>query len=156
RAVPRLRRYNDAISPAVEAIVRRCLEPDPERRYRSARELREDLHRQLNHQPLRHTPEPSLLERMHKWVRRHPQITSLTTVSAMMVLLLLAVGALFLTHRQRLAQSEAVANLHGFRNDLTQARLLLQARTIDQQQQEQGTRQALAALGRFRLPDDSG
>jgi serine/threonine protein kinase/Flp pilus assembly protein TadD len=156
RAAPRLRRYNDAISPAAEAIVRRCLEPDPERRYQSARELREDLHDQLNHQPLRHTPEPSLGERLHKWVRRHPQIASLTTVTAVMVLLLLAVGALFLRHRQRLAQSEALANLHGFRNDLMQARLLLQARTIDQQQQEQGTRQALTALGRFGLPEDPG
>jgi eukaryotic-like serine/threonine-protein kinase len=40
---PCLRCWNKAISPAVESIVRHCLEPDPAKRYQSAHELREDL-----------------------------------------------------------------------------------------------------------------
>src|SRR4051794_27345845 len=40
---PSLRRWNRDVSPAVEAIIRHCLEPDTARRYRSARELKEDL-----------------------------------------------------------------------------------------------------------------
>ena len=50
------------MTPAVEAIVRRCLEPRPGRRYQSARELHEDLERHLDHRPLLHTPEPSWRE----------------------------------------------------------------------------------------------
>ncbi len=73
---PRLRPWNRAISPAVEAIVLRCLAPNPSRRYQSARDLAEDIHRQLENCPLRHAPEPSLRERLGKWLRRHPSLKS--------------------------------------------------------------------------------
>jgi serine/threonine protein kinase len=56
RQPPPLSQSNRQVTPAVDAIVRRCLQPDPRRRYRSARELQEDLDRQRNHLPLRHTP----------------------------------------------------------------------------------------------------
>jgi serine/threonine protein kinase len=72
---PSLRAANPAVSPAVEAIVRRCLEPDRERRYPSARALAEDLDRHLDDLPLRHTREPSRCERLSKWARRHPCLT---------------------------------------------------------------------------------
>jgi tetratricopeptide (TPR) repeat protein len=84
---------NPALSPAVESIVRKCLDPDPARRYQSARDLREDLERQLADRPLRHAPEPSLRERAGKWVRRHPRLSSSTTVAAVAVVVLLACAA---------------------------------------------------------------
>ena len=40
---PRLTPLNPAVTPAAEAIVRRCLQSDPARRYSSARELAEDI-----------------------------------------------------------------------------------------------------------------
>ncbi|MGL4464157.1 MAG: serine/threonine-protein kinase, partial [Planctomycetia bacterium] len=40
---PRVRTLQPAASPAVEAIVRKCLQPDPARRYQTAGELAEDL-----------------------------------------------------------------------------------------------------------------
>src|SRR5262249_60409838 len=49
RRVPRLRPFNRNVSPAVEAIVRRCLEPDPRHRYGAAHDLREDIERHLAH-----------------------------------------------------------------------------------------------------------
>src|SRR5262249_852255 len=64
---PRLRPHNPAVSPAVESAVRHCLEPDPARRYQSARQLQEDLQRHLDHLPLAHAPEPSPRERLAKW-----------------------------------------------------------------------------------------
>jgi serine/threonine protein kinase/tetratricopeptide (TPR) repeat protein len=82
---PRLRRMNPAISPAAEAIVRRCLEPDPERRYPSAAALREDLERHLRNEPLKHTAEPSYRERLKKWSRRHPRLSSGSTVGIVAV-----------------------------------------------------------------------
>src|SRR5262249_41485061 len=44
---PRLRRWNGAVPLAVESMIRRCLEPDPARRYQSAQDLNDDLQRQL-------------------------------------------------------------------------------------------------------------
>ena len=73
---PRLRPGNPHVSPAVEAIVRKCLEPDPRDRYQSARDLKEDLDRQLRHLPLRHAPDASVRERLWKWRRRNPSLAS--------------------------------------------------------------------------------
>src|SRR5205814_172384 len=56
---PALRCFNRAISPAVESIVRHCLEVDPARRYASARQLADDIERQRANLPLKHAPEPS-------------------------------------------------------------------------------------------------
>jgi serine/threonine protein kinase len=89
-APPRLRRWNKKASPAAEAIVRRCLESDPSRRYQSARELLEDLDRHRDNLPLRYTSEPSLVERTRKWARRHPRV--LTSALAAVLVLGPAVG----------------------------------------------------------------
>src|SRR5262249_40327408 len=62
-----LRPLNRAVSPALESIVQHCLEPDPAKRYPSARALHEDLERQLRSMPLKHAPEPSRRERLHKF-----------------------------------------------------------------------------------------
>ncbi|MGL4555072.1 MAG: serine/threonine-protein kinase, partial [Gemmataceae bacterium] len=78
---PRLRPHNRALTPAVEAIVRHCLHPDPTRRYQSAEHLRDDLLNQLEHQPLRHAGDPSAVERARKWARRHPRLASWTTAA---------------------------------------------------------------------------
>ena len=88
-----VRAANPAVSPAVASIVRHCLEPDPSRRYQGALELQEDLERQLADLPLRHAPEPSARERLGKWSRRHPRLTSSTTVG-LIAAALLAVGRL--------------------------------------------------------------
>jgi len=85
---PRLRCLNPAVSPALEAIVNRCLQFDPDKRYPSARELQEDLECQRRHKPLRHTPEPFGTERLGKWLRRHPRLLtgSLVALAALLIL----------------------------------------------------------------------
>ena len=83
---PEVRRLNPAVSPGTESIVRHCLEPDPSRRYQTARELHEDLQRQLEHRPLKYAPEPSLRERVRKWTRRHPRLSSSTSVGVIAAL----------------------------------------------------------------------
>jgi serine/threonine protein kinase len=85
-----LRALNRGVSSSTEAIILRCLEVDPARRYQTARELGEDLERQLANQPLKYTREHSLLERVQKWARRHPRLNSATTVAAAFLVLLLA------------------------------------------------------------------
>lgn len=90
-----LRRLNPRVSPSTEAIIRKCLAPTPAERYASARELAEELHRQLTHQPLSFTREPSVRERLLKWKRRHPVLASSGSIAiAAALLIAMLVGSL--------------------------------------------------------------
>jgi serine/threonine protein kinase/Flp pilus assembly protein TadD len=153
---PRLRSRNPDVSPAVESIVRRCLEPDPAHRYQTARQLHEDLERQLHDLPLRHAREPSLRERVGKWARRHPRLTSSTSVAVLAGLLLLALGGLFAVRQERLAKLEAAESFERFHDDMREAQILfLDAATGQARPEEIRTacRRALDRYGVLKDPD---
>ncbi len=80
--------FDKDITPAIDAIVQKCLQADPAARYQTARQLQEDLQRHLNDQGLLHIPEPSLKERARKWARRNRKNIARTAAVA-------AVGAVF-------------------------------------------------------------
>jgi serine/threonine protein kinase/tetratricopeptide (TPR) repeat protein len=67
---PPLLRGGRPVSPALEAVIRRSLEPDAERRYQSAADLAADLQAIANDGPLRHATEP-IASRSLRWVRRN-------------------------------------------------------------------------------------
>jgi serine/threonine protein kinase/Tfp pilus assembly protein PilF len=74
RRPPRyLRELNPKVSPALAAIVHKCLQRDPALRYQNALELHEDLQRQEQHQVLKYAADRSVAERFRKWTRRHPR-----------------------------------------------------------------------------------
>jgi serine/threonine protein kinase/lipoprotein NlpI len=159
---PELRRWNHAVSPAVESIVRHCLEPEFERRYQSARELREDLQRQLAHRPLKYARDPSLWERVYKWTRRHPRLTSSTGVGVFASLLFLVLLSLFLMRLSHLAQLkadqdtqrihlEAAASLHQLDEELKTVEVLLGSNIpdVEPEQLEDGTALARKILDRY-------
>ncbi len=105
---PRLR-GPAGVTPAVEAIVRRCLEPDPARRYQTAQQLREDLQRQLDGRPLRHTREPSLRERARKWARRHPRLLARLVVGAVLAVAASLWATWSVWERARAVRAQAAA-----------------------------------------------
>jgi serine/threonine protein kinase/tetratricopeptide (TPR) repeat protein len=105
RGAPSLRKFNPAVSPAVEAIVRKLLAPDPADRYQSAADLKTDLERQLADLPLAVVREPSVRERFAKWRRRNPGVLRRGLVAC---LLGLAVGLAAVSHMR----AEAGAQLH--------------------------------------------
>lgn len=71
---PRLRPLNPSVACSVEAVVRKLLDPDQERRYQSAEDLLTDLQRHRQNLPLRFAPDRSIPERVGKWRRRHPRL----------------------------------------------------------------------------------
>jgi tetratricopeptide (TPR) repeat protein len=169
QAVPDVRARNPAVAPALAAVVRRCLEPDPARRYPTARQLQEDLQCQLEHRPLRHTPEPSLRERGRKWLRRHPRFwLHLTGVAALALLAAVLGGAYHLRGlaRDRQAQAdrlrelaqarEARANLGEFRDEVRLVQFLLNTRIDAPEQQAWGVQRCRRALGRYQVLTDPG
>jgi serine/threonine protein kinase/Tfp pilus assembly protein PilF len=88
--IPRVRTSHPDVPAALEAVVRRCLAPDPGDRYASAAELTADLQAVADDGPLRFAREP-LPSRSIRWVRRNRGVLSAT------VLLLLALSvSLFL------------------------------------------------------------
>jgi serine/threonine protein kinase/lipoprotein NlpI len=99
-------RLNPAVSPAVDAITLKLLEPDPVHRYSRAEELREDLTRQLAHRPLKFAPDRSVRERLGKWRRRNPRRAAGLAVAAAVLLFAGVPGGVYVYH-EREKQREA-------------------------------------------------
>jgi serine/threonine protein kinase len=73
----------------LDSIVMKCLEKDRSRRYGTAQQLGEDLHRYLNHEPITARPQ-SVAYRFQKAFRRHR--TAFATATA--ILLVVVVGSI--------------------------------------------------------------
>jgi hypothetical protein len=151
---PPVRALNPAVTPGLEAIVRKCLEFDPARRYQSAADLGDDLESHRAHQPLRHASVPSVRERLAKWARRHPRLTSnLTLATAALCVIGLLAGGLY-ARGVRLERHEAAAAARGAEDDLRVARYMLNSRTADARALGVGVSHCEAALARYGLPAD--
>jgi WD40 repeat protein len=73
---PSPRKLNSAVPRDLNTICDKCLQKEPARRYASAKELSEDLHRFLSDQPV-HARPASRVERTWRWCRRNPVIVSM-------------------------------------------------------------------------------
>jgi serine/threonine protein kinase/Flp pilus assembly protein TadD len=155
RSAPDVRQGNREISPAVASIVGHCLQSDPARRYQSAGELRDDIERHLADLPLRHAPEPSWLERLGKWARRHPQLTSAYTAGAVVVLVVLALGSLSVARGRQVARLEAVAARQQTAADLQVCRFLLGSPVPSPDELREGMEAAQRALDRHHVLDNA-
>jgi tetratricopeptide (TPR) repeat protein len=148
---PDPRRAEPAITPAVVAIVNRCLTPTVEGRYQTAEELREDLRRQRMHLPLRHAVEPFGRERVAKWLHRHGRTAALGTVATLGT----AVAAFAWFQHQRLERGRAFATFAAFKGGVQASHLdLVEWDTTwsdpaTLRADLDATERALARLGRF-------
>ena len=161
---PHFRNWNSAVSPALEAIVRRCLESDPNRRYQTARDLCDDLQRQRDHRSLAHVAEPSRAERVSKWTRRHPRLLSLGLASLVAGILMTTLGTMALSRgreldrlqtqeRERSALQErrdqAGLAWSRFQEELKTAQFLLFTRTNEPEQRAEGIRIGMRLIESF-------
>ena len=122
---------NPAVSRGVASILQKCLEVDREARYQTMLELKEDLQRHLEHRPLAHAADRSIVERTQKWARRHPRLVSATTIGCVAgVLLVTAMVALAWRDRvvKRYQAEALVQELH---QTLPELRIMFGARTVD-------------------------
>jgi eukaryotic-like serine/threonine-protein kinase len=84
-----LRSVDRSIPPELETIVLKAISKVPAERYATARDLADDLHRFLRHEPIR-ARRATPIQRARKWLRRHPSVMAATA----MLLVLLAAGSL--------------------------------------------------------------
>jgi eukaryotic-like serine/threonine-protein kinase len=153
-ALPDPRTWNRRVSAAVQSIVWHCLDPDPAKRYQSARELEEDLRCQLEDRRLEHAPDRSVTERVGKWARRHPRLASTTTVIILAVGILSAVVLGFLVRQRNLSKLEALDALRQVSAEVAQADYLLSSRAADPRQIREGVDLCTTALRRYHAIDD--
>jgi serine/threonine protein kinase/Flp pilus assembly protein TadD len=118
RSIPSLRSKaarNNGISVvpwSLESIVRKCLAPNQADRYKEAGQLAEDLRRFLDNRPLRYAPELSRVERLRKWLRRHPRVTSSGSVATAACILIVTVGLVLAgVHRHLVNARDELANI---------------------------------------------
>ncbi len=144
-------------SPALTAIVLKSLHPQATDRYRTATELHEDLERQLNHQPLRHLREPSLRERCVKWSRRHPRLSSVTSLTTLAIILLLLIAVGWRSTQRELTRRNAQFALAQLKQSVLQSEAVLtapEATTRQWREVEHEIRHHLSDFGVLRQPDD--
>jgi serine/threonine protein kinase/WD40 repeat protein len=101
---PRPRRVDRRIPRDLETIILKAIEKEPGRRYQSADDLAEDLRAFLAGKPLR-TSRTTAIDRSLRWCRRNPIIAALA--AAAVVLLLVAVDALFIARWSQRGEREA-------------------------------------------------
>ncbi|MFO0952541.1 MAG: protein kinase [Isosphaeraceae bacterium] len=102
---PRLRDTRPDVPAALEAVVLRCLQPDPDDRYASAADLAIDLQAVADDQPLRFAREP-WVDRAYRFSRRHRRV-----LFAMVPLLLAVVMAGVMVVRDQLDRSRTAAEI---------------------------------------------
>jgi tetratricopeptide (TPR) repeat protein len=84
---PRPRKLDPLIPRDLETIVLKAMAREPERRYATAGELAEDLHRFLADRPVR-ARRTSWRERAWRWCRRNPAVAGLLTSVAVLILVI--------------------------------------------------------------------
>ena len=152
----KIRSLNPSVSQGLAAIVDRCLAVEPSDRYPTARGLQEDLQRHLDHQPLCHAPDRSVLERIQKWGRRHPRLASGSSVAVASALIIVMLATAVWTRSARLAASQARESLRVLASDLDTAGAVLNSPFVNNQELATAVSGASAAAERLRVSGQSG
>jgi serine/threonine protein kinase/Tfp pilus assembly protein PilF len=153
QVTPSLRARRADVPWGLESIVRKCLAPDVGERYQQAGHLAEDLRRFLDDRPLLHAPELSGGERLRKWSRRHPRLTTAGVVALAASLLLLVLGCGLLAVRARLGDAEARERKQAFQSGTLEALCLLHTALEHQDNQRLGAQVCIRTLARYGLEE---
>lgn len=92
----------------LETIIGKAIDRDRSRRYQTAAELRDDLQRFVDDEPIR-ARRQSQWERARRWCRHHPAVAALLAFIVLLLLGVTTASVLAAAHFDRLARSEANA-----------------------------------------------
>jgi serine/threonine protein kinase/tetratricopeptide (TPR) repeat protein len=156
RRPPSLRSRCASVPASLDALVTKCLDFDPAKRYASAADLCEDLSRYLEHLPMKHCPEPSVRERLGKFARRHPGLCGSTSIAiaASILVGLLGLGA-FVAYRE-VRNLDARVRLRVFDHEFTDCQFLLNTASDSDDHLRRGLLASGRALARVGLKPESG
>lgn len=155
-----IRSHNSDVPTGVEAIVQRLLSPTVADRYQDASHLCEDLQRHLDNRPLRFAKNTSFVERLQKWAKRHPRLSSTAVVGSLAsaLTLFLAAGVFFQWRTVR--DAELTSIVREIERTLPQIRAYTTVPGADQRLVDRGLElasQAIEPLKRWSItPDDDG
>jgi serine/threonine protein kinase len=110
------RRLNRSVPIDLETICLKALDKDPDRRYQTAGQMAEDLRRFVNRFAIS-AKRAGPLERLVKWVRRHPALTA----SLALALLAVAAAGVF-AWQAHLAEARRIADAVRHEDELRQER----------------------------------
>ncbi len=155
RPAPSLRGCCPEVPWSLDALVSQCLDPDPDRRYRKARDLAEDLRRFLEDLPMKHCPEPSLRERLGKWTRRHPGLCGSTTIALVASVLLGLMTVSIMLVYDGMLDLAARMKLKAFDRGFIDSQFLLNFTFTGRNDEflKKGTRTARQLLGQVGIAD---
>jgi eukaryotic-like serine/threonine-protein kinase len=94
------RSLNDRIPRDLETITLKAMAKEPSRRFATAKDLGDDLHRWLDGQPI-HARPVGPFERSWHWCRRNPTLTTTAGVAALALLAVAAVSITFAVQQAR-------------------------------------------------------
>lgn len=122
---PSVREHNSSIAPSVDAIIGKCLAPTLDNRYQTVSELQADLSRHADNLPLAYAPNPSIVERLNKWRRRHPRLVSAFSLTTAATLLVALSGLMLASQARQVARLEAESYYQEFVDQLPTIRPVL-------------------------------
>ncbi len=153
RRQPIVWQAGDDVSPGTRGIIERCLHFEPADRYESAEQLRRDLDRELNNEPLIAAEEPAA-ERVKKWFRRHPRAVSGGSVAVLLSLLIVPLVISLLVWRNRSVHLAALAMLNSFSTESSE---VLSTVMVDpRRQQDDAITISMAPLEQYGIFADDG
>ena len=155
-SAPSLKSGRQDISWGMESISRKCLAPDPARRYQRADQLADDLRRLLEDRPLRYAPELSRVEQARKFIRRHPRLASSSTAAgiAALVLLVGSLTALAGVRNQLAGHPARAKRCDRIKTGVQQAQCLINTRLDLHDNLREGIAACERTLALFGAPDD--
>ncbi len=154
RNPPSIRARCSSVPWSLDALIRKCLDFDPSKRYARARDLAEDLRRFLDDQPMLHTPEPSLRERFGKFSRRHPVLCSSTSIAMIAAMLILALGLGVAAVHSGMQGLVARFQRQTFEREFTEAQFLLNTAAGSDRHLDAGLTRVDTLLDRLELTDN--
>ena len=73
--------WERGVTPTLAAIAQKCLQTKPSQRYANVTEFLDDLRCHLGNRPTKHVKTRSVRERLNKWAKRHPRLSSSASIA---------------------------------------------------------------------------